>query len=289
MKYNKATIIYQKNGIKTKICKIIYHKDGSYFITSPYHKMKKANVFKINIDYEKEEQEISFDNLIDIHDLDDDLETLQLSHHPDGYLQFSGHNIKSGKNDDGSSKGVGIESWPLHSPPKGPAFTITIKNLNDFIKTKNIKNSDLKFLSEEIVDGNIYDDIILEGYYIPNNLKSYIYYLNGEEYFSLTHPTGLIINLKVIRPKENVENYGFLGFRIESYKLDFGEIESGFILNSSSGNIDVKEGKLISASTIHAFYPKILKNQIKGSLNWNKQSNDRQQRFHKQRAAFQRK
>src|SRR2546423_12523824 len=60
--------------------------------------------------------------------LDDDERRLKISHHPDGFLQFSGQGIRSGRDENGNPKGLGTHSFPLNLPTLGPSFGIEFSN-----------------------------------------------------------------------------------------------------------------------------------------------------------------
>lgn len=51
--------------------------------------------------------------------LEDAKRRLKLSHHPEGFLQFSGHGVVSGRDAEGHIRGIGVKSWPLYKPTLG--------------------------------------------------------------------------------------------------------------------------------------------------------------------------
>lgn len=63
---------------------------------------------------------------------------VKFSYHPDGFVQFSSttnNQITSGRNPDGTPKGLGIISWPLSDPiGTGPSMTISFWGLGKFAK-----------------------------------------------------------------------------------------------------------------------------------------------------------
>jgi hypothetical protein len=63
---------------------------------------------------------------------------VKFSYHPDGFVQFSSatnSRITSGRNPDGTPKGLGLLSWPLNNPiSTGPSMTITLWGLDKFAK-----------------------------------------------------------------------------------------------------------------------------------------------------------
>lgn len=69
---------------------------------------------------------IDVSGAIEVAVLDDDEQRLKVSHHPDGFLQFSGNEIRSGREATGAPNGIGIVSWPLHQPTLGPSRVTTL-------------------------------------------------------------------------------------------------------------------------------------------------------------------
>ncbi len=127
-------VIYEKNNIKHKICRVMFGSDGSYYVTSPYHPVNKAVLMKLTVKYGEymEETQVSYKEALDMASLDDDDKRLKLTHHPSGFIQFSGQGIISGKDADGAPKGVGIQSWPLTQPVPGPSFGVALLGLEQF-------------------------------------------------------------------------------------------------------------------------------------------------------------
>src|SRR2546421_351256 len=110
-----------------KVCRIIYGKDGSFYVSLPYHPEKKGVVFVMTVNYARYEQQIALKELVDLAGFEDEEHRLKYSHHASGFIQFSGAGIQSGQNADGSAKGIGIMSWPLAKPVRGPAFALTLR------------------------------------------------------------------------------------------------------------------------------------------------------------------
>src|SRR5438552_2891197 len=121
----KYTIVFESRAGRCKLFKMWYGSDGSYYVTVPYHSARKAVLFKQTVNYVTSVPKtvdggdlIPADQAIDIASSDDT--RIKLSHHPDGFLQFSGAGVLSGKNADGSIRGIGIQSWPLAAGCRGP-------------------------------------------------------------------------------------------------------------------------------------------------------------------------
>src|SRR4051794_10977746 len=116
------TIVVDAFGGRYKIAKVWFGSDGSYYVSCPYHGHATAHLFRCAVNYARQEQLIAFSEMADSAGLDDERRGLKLSHHPDGFIQFSGEGVLSGREPDGSPKGVGVVSWPLDNPATGPSF-----------------------------------------------------------------------------------------------------------------------------------------------------------------------
>jgi hypothetical protein len=260
MKSDKTTIVLKKGVKQFKLFKIIFQTDGTYFITAPYHNCNSACLFKVIVDYRKSTQTISWSETLDKMELDDEEHALKISHHPSGFLQFSGKNIRSGINTEGTPKGMGIQSWTHEKPAPGPSWGISIKNINFLKETTNVTHECLLVDTNAIVDGIEFDDVIISGFFIPVMFAPYIFLENGIEFFSLTHPTGVNLKLYIVRAQSVDKCKGFFGIHFQFAKLNFAGNESGFIFSTSSGDTERDEHGLIKGTCMFALYPSAFKN-----------------------------
>ena len=122
------TLAYADGEVTTDLCKIIFGGDGSYFVTAPYHPHDRAIIAKFTVNYAHEDQFFPLDEAVDIGVLEDAEQRLKLSHHPDGFLQFSGHGVVSGRDEAGKIRGIGVKSWPLYEPTLGPSFSVAFSS-----------------------------------------------------------------------------------------------------------------------------------------------------------------
>src|SRR6266536_686835 len=95
------TLGYSSNRGVFDLCKIILGGDGSYYVTAPYHPHNKALLALLTVNYAKQPTFVSLRDAIEVAVLDDDERRLKLSHHPNGFLQFSGEGVRSGKDAEG--------------------------------------------------------------------------------------------------------------------------------------------------------------------------------------------
>ena len=138
MSTNKINIsVLDKNGDYRKLFKLIPYNSGGFALILPrlldiqVGRLEKTTVtYKnmgthLNIKRDKSEQYSTKD-------------VVKFSYHPDGFVQFfsaTNNQIISGRNTNGTPKGLGVMSWPLSNPIEtGPSITISFWGLEKFIK-----------------------------------------------------------------------------------------------------------------------------------------------------------
>lgn len=269
MGYGNYTILYETGGIHYKICKILFGADGSYYVTSPYHPAQKAAVMKMTVNYSQREILIPYEELIDTASADDDEKRLKLSHHPSGFIQFSGEGILSGKNPDGSIKGVGVESWPLNDPVAGPSFGITLLGVDQFAQAAKIKGDSCIFSSEEFTPVPGGNGFLLEGFYFPSASRRFVVTEpDGSRTISLVHPTGTLLRLKALLASETCTLPGLIGLTLYPETVNFDGNAVGFMLSSSTGNIRFNEQGDKLGDGLFCAYPRPSTIPIKRSLDY---------------------
>jgi len=251
------TVVVKYNGFHYKICKIIYGKDGSFFVTCPYVSSDKVLLLLQTINYTKRDAETKLTDAIDVGSLTDDSKRLKLSHHPSGFVQFSGEGITSGKNQDGTIKGIGIQSWPLTSPTAGPAFAVTINGIEFFSKASGTETDAHVFSLEPTLKIPILNTLVIEGHCFPYNYRRFIREnFRGEMIINKCHPSGMILPLRVAIPPEGSSSQSFLG--IEMYFDDLGDSDNSkakFTLSGSTGNVRLNEKGEKIGDGIFCVYP----------------------------------
>jgi hypothetical protein len=133
------------------VCKILPLSDGGYSMVAPYHAAKEGWLYKHTVDYQKHEQSIHLSEAQHFAATD----RVKLSHHWDGFVQFSGENpqkIKSGRNPlTGEPKGLAIMSAPIWKPiTTGPTFGISAWGMTDFKQVTDTRATDVIFRSTDI-------------------------------------------------------------------------------------------------------------------------------------------
>lgn len=257
MRVGKYTVVYETGGIRRKLCKIWFGPDGSYYVTSPYHPAKKALLFKATVNYASDEMTISLDEALDLASAEDDAKRIKLSHHPDGLVQFSGHGIVSGLDAQDQIKGVGVRSWPLDNPPRGPAFALAMRGVEQFRLADKVSDEICLFTEQSVVPIPGANLLVLEGHYFPAPWRRFVRLRPvGTHSIDIVHPAGVVLRLKVLFPPERCPVQGFLG--VELY-TDVGDPETpapSFILSGSTGDLRSNDENELLGDGIFCLYPR---------------------------------
>jgi hypothetical protein len=260
MATNRFTIVYEAEAQRFKLCKIILNGDGTYFITVPYHVSDKVYLSKQTVNF-LDPNNIHRDPPIEYSLIDDDEHRLKLSHHPDGFVQFSGHNIVSGRNADGSPKGIGLQSWPLNRPTAGPACAICIQNPLAFKKAETQTSADIIFKAEDLYSTAADNGLVIETYYFPGTWRRFVRVSNVGPVIWFKHPSGAIVEARVCKSPPDDWNTGFIGLDLWPAPINLGET-SGFTISSPTGGLRYNTDNQLEGEGLYAWYPPI-KDEIK--------------------------
>jgi hypothetical protein len=238
-----------------KVCRVWFGSDGSYYVTAPYHSARSASVSMITGYYERRKSTTNRDSQVEIGLLEDDQKRLKLSHHPDGFAQFSGEGIVSGRGDDGSPKGIGIMSFTLARPPRtGGSFACAIFGPEDFASGNPSRGDAMNFEVDQIPPVHGRNGFILEGSYFTGAWREYVFKLDGEWYLDMRHNSGVALRYRVLL--SDTDSNCFIGLRMFRYDVGVADHSSGFILSGPSGNVRTVDGERM-ADGIYAVYPSI--------------------------------
>jgi len=141
---------------------------------------------------------------------------VKFSYHPDGFVQFSSatnNRIVSGRNPDGTAKGLGVISWPLSNPVStGPSMSITFWGLDKFVEEASTK-IDNRFVFDTREAVKHPKAIFTKGdtlayamamYIIPNSLDGNIIDNNGRKTAHLAMMQGIPDGSAFMRLREEV-------------------------------------------------------------------------------------
>jgi hypothetical protein len=254
------TIGYSSNQGDFDLCKIILGSDGSYYVTAPYHPHGRALLGLITVNYAKQPRIVTLSRGVELAVLDDDDRRLKLSHHPDGFLQFSGEGIRSGKDPNGKIRGLGTQSWPLHLPTLGPSFALTFSDPSKSgrptvqkQRTVLFEEDDLELMRPAGMVG-----LRVVGYYLPLGWREFVQRRAPNHHeIAIVHPNAqAVLNLRVLLGSKESSYPGLIGLQAAPHGLELPGSDSGFILGSATGNLRrAPNGDLIGDQLI-CIYPR---------------------------------
>jgi len=234
-------------------------------VTCPYHQSEKVYLSKMVVNY-KNPRKRAADPPIEYAIQEDDQHRIKLSHHPDGFVQFSGEGIVSGRNEDGSPKGLGLKSWPLTTPTAGPACGISIQTPTAFKRAEKPSSTDVLFRAADLYRTDHDNGLIVEMYYFPGLWRRFVRPSPRGPVISLRHPSGSILELRVCMSPPNNWKIGFLGIDLWPCPISLGG-ESGFAISSPTGNLKYDDDEELEAEALFAAYPALKDDVAQGMVN----------------------
>lgn len=147
-KTSKTTLVLKHGDTYRRLAKVIFGADGPYYATIPFHKSRNAIVFKMTTNCDSGTFFVSsHEEILETASIEG--RDIKFSHHPDGFAQFSGTGITSGRNPDGSAKGMAVMTSPLDSMFRGPAFNYLIRNIEELDVIERVESGSFVFDLEE--------------------------------------------------------------------------------------------------------------------------------------------
>lgn len=240
------------------VCKIQTLSDGGYALLAPYHTAREGWLAKYQVDYSQTDMEHRLSDMQHFSAGD----RVKLSHHFDGFVQFSGENtgrIRSGRDPiTGKPKGLAIMSAPIVRPIRtGPTFGATVWGLDQFKPVEATRGSDAVFESHEMYyrtcTPRSFNGYHIEGWIFHPNMWAGV---RGNENdlrlsmgFRNFEGSGANLEFRVF-PLAKYDY--FVGLMVSKIQLSFTQ-HSGFQLTGPS---DRRKGSNL-ANTLMAFYPRL--------------------------------
>ncbi len=244
----RITLAIELGGEVIKLMKFWWGTDGSYYFSCPYIPGGRVLLFKTTVNYNKQEQESSFDEALELALLENDERRLKVSHHPDGFLQFSGEGVRSGRDTEGQPKGIGTTSWRVDRPTRGPSFGMSVFGLHAFARLKQPRSDNLVFREEEVSLPPGWTSLHIEGYILPSLWARFVRRERSRSVINLSHPAGAVLTMPVVFTPPDIsvpsifaaEIYGGFGVFQEAQQ------KGGFLMSTSTGNLRRNtEGELL--------------------------------------------
>src|SRR3712207_1528938 len=102
-----AAIVFEHQGTLRKITKIVPYGSGGFAVLVPYHEARRGHLLKYPVDYQIGQMERPFEDATQYSAED----RVNLSLHPDGFVQFSGENPGTSE-----PRGLGGDVAPFECP-----------------------------------------------------------------------------------------------------------------------------------------------------------------------------
>lgn len=251
----RTTVILKDAGRTHKICKIWFGSDGTYYVTVPYHSSNKAVITCATLNYAAGPlHEVPVSDLLEVASLDDE-GRLKLSHHPDGFCQFSGSGVLSGRDENGRPRGVGVFARALTHVANGPTFGLVFHGLQEFATCEEASGEDAVFDTAYLAQLPDCSGFRLEGYYLRPDFRRFVETdSRGTQWISLIHPTAAVLRLRVILAPTACKLPGLIGLHMFSV-APRSDSQSGFAITGPGGNLrDNAKGENVG-DMISAIYP----------------------------------
>lgn len=252
-KSSKHLIIIESGGKRRKFAKLLFTGDGSYSLTAPYHSARKAVLFKTTVNYDTNEQLVSFSDAVELSELDEG--RLKITHHRSGFVQYSGDGVRSGLDDDGKPKGLGVFSRPLEEVGRGPAVNAGVQGMEELEETTKVSKHDLIVDIDELPKLPQSNGVMLELHYFKPPIRRFVFKdSKNRNRIDIIHPAGFIVPMFAISAPEDCELPGLIG--VELYGQQFGYGESGFSLSGPGEKERVNEKGEKIADALGCIYPR---------------------------------
>lgn len=255
----RYTIACRRDSRIFKVCKLIFGSDGSYYVTSPYHRLNRAYLVKmpwVNNDPRGLVHLKGFEEAMDAGGFDDDESRLKLSHHPDGFVQFSGPGLISGRDSEGRIRGMGVMAWTLDCQFHAMAFGIVIRGLEELVQIEKEEDGMVLFDWSEFAARSDADVLYIEAHYFPSWIRYYARTGPKGPELSTPHPAGVFFNLKVIFPPESSPVQNFFGLHAFAYPGEDIHPKPSFALSGPIGNIRLSTTRQQVGESLSILYPR---------------------------------
>lgn len=235
-------IAISENGRAAKVTIIVPFRDGGVVVAAPYTKDCKGLLVAMKPSDKIGTTFIPDDEVTAEYSASD---RVKLSLHRDGFAQFSGTGIRSGKDESGKPKGLAIQMRRpfIHPIQTGPTFAITVWGLDRFaLLRERDAAAALVFDENDVLYRNAspehWNGYVIEGFVFPSNLLKNVRPLGpGKTVLPLFHRRfegrGAHFDFRVMLLPNQPVFLGFLVSRIEVAPIgaDGAQVASGSILS----------------------------------------------------------
>jgi len=195
----------------------------------------------------------SLEEILDTASIED--REIKFSHHPDGFAQFSGTGITSGRNPDGTAKGMAVMTSPLDRIFRGPAFNYLIRNIEELDVIERVDSNSFVFDLGEYLPIGPTKSLHFEAHYFTPLWRRFVRLdSKGRQVINVQHPCGAIIEFRVFPAAAECDYPGILGF--ELYQLPHGVNQTGYSFGGPAERMRYNEHGQRIADAIFCMYPR---------------------------------
>lgn len=251
-------LLYGTASTALRLGRIWFGTDGSYYFAMPVPTTDRSVLAKFTVNYATDARFVALSEAVDIAEAKREDKEIKFAHHPDGFVQFSGAHLISGKKPDGTIKGIGTMSWPLWDPVRGPAFALGITRPFEILSQVTPRPSDVLLAQDDVAAVPDWDQLVLEAHYFPALWRRFVRYRDGVPYLSVYHPCKAVLELRVLLPRGTEEVDGFIGVEVYTQygSADIDEpAKGGFIFSGPTGDARRNDKGETEADGIYCFYP----------------------------------
>lgn len=243
------------DGTTRRVCRVWYGANGSWYVSTPVSPTQRAVLLIMTINYAKAELAVKLREAVDSGEATAAKKEIKYSHHPDGFAQFSGAGLLSGRESDGKAKGIGILTWALEQPTMGPAFALAVNHAEEFLLETDDACENVTLMTHAPPSLTAARQLILEGYYFPAVWRRFVYVRDGIPMLTIAHPCRAMLELRVLFPPPLCPLQGFLA--LDMYDSPFSDEvpPPGFIFSGPTGNLRRNDQGELLGDGLFCFYP----------------------------------
>jgi len=250
------TVAYRRDGTCVDLCRVVFGSDGSYYVTAPYHPLDRAFAEIYTVNYAQATR-AALSDAVELALLDDDERRLKISHHPDGFLQFSGEGVRSGRDEAGKPRGIGVMSWPLNNPTFGPSFSLMFSDPIECGRVAVPRSTHIVFDESDLLHiRRQMSGLRIAGYYFPTRWRESVSRTDdGAYWLHLLHPNGQALKrLRVVPAGVDAEHAGLIGLEALPHGLKGAGTDPIFVLSTSTGNLRRNDDGDLLGDQLMCFY-----------------------------------
>lgn len=231
-------IAIRERGHLYKVCRIVFAKDGSYFVNVNYHNLTGARVLRMMVNYEAPEA-LPISDALDIGVSTKAYHQLKFSHHASGFAQFSGTGIVSGRDPtSGAIRGIGVDSFSPLQPQPGPAFGMRLAGVDRFEPIRPVQQPTCIFGRDDLAPFTGTASYCVEGLLFEAQHVTLVETsVGGTKSFRTRHPNGKLMRLRAVLPPASLKLPYFMGLRFYALRDDLQREKHSLIFSGPTGNL----------------------------------------------------